>query len=186
MKHFIGAMFMMSCLGYSQIRLYWARQTRVPPIADILTVTDFSCGKKKNVSCKWLGNQWWGKERWPAVEIETVHSNDQDGLTPASKKPVSKLDEQIIPFTSRTTLKPCAPCKPHPTGLKNFVLSSPSEMALDFVIYHGKFALAARTLELGVGACSVLRLSKSMPTCSSLFFFYCYFTTAPLLRCLSS
>lgn len=37
MRHFIGATFLMSCLGYLQIRLYWARQTRVAAIADVMT-----------------------------------------------------------------------------------------------------------------------------------------------------
>ncbi|KAH8026448.1 hypothetical protein HPB51_020558 [Rhipicephalus microplus] len=37
MQNFQGATLMMSCLGYPQMRLYWARGTRVPAIADVLT-----------------------------------------------------------------------------------------------------------------------------------------------------
>lgn len=37
MQNFLGATFMMSCLRYPQMRLYWARGTRVPAIADVLT-----------------------------------------------------------------------------------------------------------------------------------------------------
>lgn len=58
-------------------------------------------------------------------------------------------------------------------------------MVLDFEIYQGKSALYTNMSELGVGACVMLCLSKSMPRGSALFFDK-YITTAPLIWHLSS
>lgn len=185
MKHFIGATFMMSCLGYPQIRLYWARQTRVAAIADVVTRDRFFLLRKniKVVNDLDISDEEKKADRLWRLRpfIEMIRT----ACLQLPRSPSASIDEQIIPFTGRTTLKQYVPGKPHPTGLKNFVLSSPCGMVLDFEIYQGKSALAADRSELGVGACAVLRLSQSMPTGSSLFFDR-YFTSAPLLRHLSS
>ncbi|XP_037514183.1 piggyBac transposable element-derived protein 3 isoform X1 [Rhipicephalus sanguineus] len=185
MKHFIGATFLMSCLGYPQIHLYWARQTRVAAIADVITRDRFFLLRRniKVVNDLHISDAEKKADRLWRLRpfIEMIRT----ACLQLPRSPSASIDERIIPFTGRTTLKQYVPGKPHPTGLKNFVLSSPSGMVLDFEIYRGKSALATNTSELGVGACAVLRLAKSMPRGSALYFDR-FFTAVPLLRHLSS
>lgn len=185
MKHFMGATFLMSCLGYPQIRLYWARQTRVAAIADVMTRDRFFLLRKNIKVVNDLAISDEDKKADRLWRLRPFIDMIRTACLQLPRSPSASIDEQIIPFTGRTTLKQYVPGKPHPTGLKNFVLSSPSGMVLDFEIYQGKSALSTNTSELGVGACAVLRLSKSMPRGSALFFDR-YFTTAPLIRHLSS
>uniref|UniRef100_A0A224YVY7 PiggyBac transposable element-derived protein 3-like n=1 Tax=Rhipicephalus zambeziensis TaxID=60191 RepID=A0A224YVY7_9ACAR len=185
MKHFIGATFLMSCLGYPEIRLYWARQTRVAAIADVITRNRFFLLRRNIKVVNDLDTSNADKKADRLWRLRPFIEMIRTACLQLPRSPSASIDEQIILFTGRTTPKQYVPGKSHPPGLKNFVLSSPSGMVLDFEIYWGKSALATNASELDVGACAVLRLSNSLPRGSSLFFDR-HFTTAPLLRLLSS
>lgn len=74
------------------------------------------------------------------------------------------VDEQMIPFTGQSNLKQYVPNKPNPTGLKNFVLATPSGIVLDLVIYQGKntFSSAPGDDNFGVGGSAVTHLSTTL------------------------
>ena len=60
--------------------------------------------------------------------------------------------------------------KPNSTGLKNFVLASPSGEVLDFEIFQGKNAFPdANASQLSIGGLAVLRLTQTVPPNTSLF-----------------
>lgn len=184
-KNFFGATFMMSCLGYPQIRLYWARQTRVAAIADVLTRDRFFLLRSNIEVVNDLDVTDDEKKTDRLWKLRPFIEMIRSACLKLPRSPSASIDEQIIPFTGKTTLKQYVPGKPHPTGLKNFVLASPRGMVLDFEIYQGKSSSAANTSDLGVGALAVLRLSQSMPAGSALYFDR-FFTTAPLLRRLAN
>ncbi|KAH6926643.1 hypothetical protein HPB50_020842 [Hyalomma asiaticum] len=92
------------------------------------------------------------------------------------------VDKQIIPFTSKCSVKQFVPGKPNPTGLKNFILASPQSLVLDFEIFQGKGSLARN--KHGIGAAVVLKLAVTLPHRSSLYFDR-YFTGVPLLESLA-
>ena len=93
----------------------------------------------------------------------------------------------MISFTGRCPARQYVPRKPNPTGLKNFVLASPTGMVLDFEIYYGEgtfsdFRLDDGSKGQGVGA--VLRLTKDLQAGTNVF---CdrFFTTIPLIDSLA-
>lgn len=96
------------------------------------------------------------------------------------RKPVSySIDEQMIPFTGRSSLRQFVKGKPRPVGLKNFVATISKGLVMDYEIYRGKSTpLADRALGLGPNV--VWRLVQTLPE-RSLIFFDRYFTTIPLL-----
>lgn len=179
MQNFLGATFMMSCLGYPQMRLYWARGTRVPAIADVLTRDRFFTlrGNLKVVNDLDYSEDEKTDRLW---KVRPILNDVQAACRNLPRPPSVCIDEQIIPFTGVTTLKQYVPGKPHPTGLKNFVLASPSGLVLDFDIYQGKSFLKVDN-DLGLGPNVVQFFAKTLPMGTSLFFDR-YFTTLPLIE----
>lgn len=47
------------------------------------------------------------------------------------------IDEQIVPFKGRLSIKPYLKNKPEKCGIKFYVLAGESGMIEDFLIYHG-------------------------------------------------
>ena len=70
------------------------------------------------------------------------------------------IDEQMIPFSGA-----CAPSKPNPEGLKNFVAASQDGLVLDYVVYQGSgsFMSAPPDLKLGMGASVIVHLAQTLP-----------------------
>ncbi|KAJ4434694.1 hypothetical protein ANN_23262 [Periplaneta americana] len=98
------------------------------------------------------------------------------------------IDEQMIPFHGHVRMRQYIKGKPHPVGLKNFVLSTPSGLPLDFMMYEGKgkeiYSEKSTVPEkLDVGGRVVLKLADSLPPGSSIFI-DSYFTSVEILDCL--
>ncbi|XP_037518745.1 piggyBac transposable element-derived protein 3-like isoform X2 [Rhipicephalus sanguineus] len=182
MQNFLGATLMMSCLGYPQMRLYWARGTRVRAIADGLTRDRFFTLRSNLKVVNDLEFKEEDKKNDRLWKVRPILNEVQAGCRKLPRPPYVCIDEQIIPFTGVTTLKQYVPGKPHPTGLKNFVLASPSGLVLDFDIYQGKaFMKVENRPDLGLGPNVVQLFATTLPLGTSLFFDR-YFTTLPLIE----
>lgn len=113
-------------------------------------------------------------------------------LLNAVKKSVQKLppsehnsiDEQIIPFTGRVTVKQFIMNKPNPEEVKVFLRCSTAGMAHDFELYQGKgTGVSEEHKGLGLGGSIVMRLVKDLPTYRNFkCYFDNYFISVPLLQ----
>ena len=56
------------------------------------------------------------------------------------------IDEQMIPFKGKSTLKQYIPSKPHKYGYKVFILCSNKGIIHDFKVYTGKIEPPAENL----------------------------------------
>lgn len=90
------------------------------------------------------------------------------------------IDEQMVPFTGRCSLRQVVRNKPRPVGLKNFVLTTSEGLMLDFDIYQGAKTMFGDS-PLGLGPSVVLHLSKSVPPGSCIYNDR-YFTTVALIE----
>ncbi|KAL3203823.1 hypothetical protein MRX96_041666 [Rhipicephalus microplus] len=171
MQNFLGATLMMNCLGYPQMRLYWARGTRVPAIANVLTRDRFFTLRSNFKVVIDLVFTEQGQKNDRLSKVRPILNEVQAACLKLPRPPSVCIDEQIIPYTGVTTLKQYVPGKLHPTGLKNFVVASPSGLVLDFDIYQGKtFLKIGYSLDLGFRPYVVQVYAKSLPSGTSLFF----------------
>ncbi|KAK9717526.1 Transposase IS4 [Popillia japonica] len=89
------------------------------------------------------------------------------------------VDEQMIAFHGKVRMRPFVRGKPHPVGLKNFVMTTPTPtgIPLDFFIYEGRGRSTESSLvptpeNLNVGGRVVLKLTDSLPIGVSVIIFY--------------
>ncbi|KAH8024808.1 hypothetical protein HPB51_001222 [Rhipicephalus microplus] len=139
------------------MRLYWARGTRVPAIADVLTRDQFFTLRSNFKVVNDLDFTEQDQKNDRLWKVRPILKEVQAACRKLTKPPSVFIDEQIIPFTGVTTIKQYVPGKPHPTSLKNFVIASPSGLVLDFDIYQGKTVLKiSNSPDLGLGPCASL------------------------------
>ena len=173
MNIFIGASILMSCLGYPRIRMYWAKTTRVPAIADRITRNRYFCirANLKVTNDMMVSDEAKKVDRlW---KVRSILQRVREGCLKLPREANVAIDEQIIPFTGVCGIKQFVRGKPNPEGLKNFVLAVPSGLVLDFEIYQGKGTFpetTAKSSGLGVGGFAVLRLCETLPNGSHIFF----------------
>ncbi|KAJ8963472.1 hypothetical protein NQ318_018955 [Aromia moschata] len=96
------------------------------------------------------------------------------------------IDEQIVPFRGRLSIKQYVKGKPTPWGVKIFLLCGRSGIAYDFLIYQGSTTpLSPENLKsFGLGASVVLHLSERIEKEGHLLFYDNYFSSYPLLEIL--
>ncbi|KAH7958108.1 hypothetical protein HPB51_027908 [Rhipicephalus microplus] len=152
------------------MRLYWAPGTRVPAIANVLIRDRFFTLRsnfKVVIDLVFTEQDQKNDRLW---KVRPILNEVQAACRKLPRPPSVCFDEQIIPFTGVTTLKQYVPGKLHPTGLKNFVVDSPSGLVLDFDIYWGKtFHKIGYSLDLGLRPNVVQVFAKSLPSGTSLF-----------------
>ncbi|XP_046392264.1 piggyBac transposable element-derived protein 3-like [Ischnura elegans] len=96
------------------------------------------------------------------------------------------VDEQMVPFKGKLSLKQYMKGKPSPWGIKIFVLCGQSGLCYDFLVYQG----ATTEIEpeylkrFGLGASVVLQLTKRIKTEGHFLYFDNYFSSFHLFEAL--
>ena len=179
-RKFFGVSIMMGTLKYPRIRMYWSKSTGVTSIKNAMKRDRFF---KLRSHVKVVVDDDVPEHTKQEDKLWKVRPLlDRIRQTCISRPRPSHccVDEQMIPFTGRVAVRQFVHGKPNPTGLKNFVLASPSGEVLDFEIFQGGGAFPdANTIQLSIGGLAVLRLTQTVPPNTSLFVDR-YFTSVTL------
>lgn len=164
-EQFIGLCIYMSIYGLPRSRLYWAAKTNVEKIQSVMP-----------------------RNRWEQLK-NSLHFNDNSNIPPREDPNRDKLfkirplvdslkrtfndiplddqhvcvDEQIIPFKGKSSLKQYTPNKPHKWGYKLFALCDSHGILHDFEIYSGKISPVPNLPDLGASSNVVLSLTQIIP-----------------------
>jgi hypothetical protein len=112
--------------------------------------------------------------------LEALRTSFQSAVEPEESHSV---DEMMVPFTGRSSLKQYIKSKPKPWGYKVWVRSGVSGYVYNFEVYQG--ASGDRPAkELSLCADVVIRLCKGLENNNHKVFFDNLFTTIELLKCL--
>ncbi|XP_049799919.1 piggyBac transposable element-derived protein 3-like [Schistocerca nitens] len=142
-----------------EVRMYWKTTNRIPAVADVMS-----------------------RSRWEQLKLG-LHFNDNETIDQADtlykirpfleplvenfrRIPMSEklsVDEQMIPFKGRHTLKNYVKNKPKKWGYKAFVLCDSHGIAHNLEIYSGKVKHDPSLPDLGVNGNVVLRLASVIP-----------------------
>lgn len=161
LEKFIGCCMWMSVIKLPRSRMYWANQTRISQVADVMP-----------------------RDRWESIKA-SLHFNDNTNIPSADDPSRDRLfkirpiidyllpkfqclpqdqtlciDEQMVPFKGKSGLKQYIPKKPHKWGYKIFVLCDTKGIVYNFEIYTGKINPVAGYPDLGASANIVIQLSQ--------------------------
>uniref|UniRef100_A0A096LYE1 PiggyBac transposable element-derived protein domain-containing protein n=1 Tax=Poecilia formosa TaxID=48698 RepID=A0A096LYE1_POEFO len=134
LKTFFGNSIYMGCLGYPNIQMYWASNTRVQIVAESMTRNRFY------------------KLRNSIKIVNDLDVSDDDPLW-RIRPLLTKVRQGCLSLPRTRKLS-------HPTGLKVFVLAAPTGLVLDFVVYQGKTTFQV-TGGNGIGEQAVLHLAET-------------------------
>lgn len=182
-KKLYGMHLMMGCISYPRMRMYWASGIELKPISNAMPRNRFFY-LRNSLHVVDINDPPINRNRlW---KVQPVLDSVKAGLDKIERVPGNySIDEQMIPFTGRTTLKQFVPNKPRPVGLKNFVVTTSSGILLDFEVYQGESTNLPMKKDVGLGPSVVLRLKDTLPPLSVLYFDR-YFTSLQLMEHLAS
>lgn len=179
-KQFIGISILMSCLRYPNVRMYWAKTTKVNAIASVMSRDRFFKIRNNLKVIVDADVPAEVKQNDRFYKIRPVIERIRNGCLSLPRFKEVAVDEQMIPFTGSCKMKQFVRGKPNPEGLKNFVCATPKGLILDFELYQGQNTFLHSNKTLGVGPSAVIRLEETLKEGTHIYIDR-YFTTIPLL-----
>lgn len=181
--NFIGINFLM---GYNRLpswRHYWsgAQDLGVPFVSNCMTRLRFdqilSNLHLYDNTCIPTNN----KDKLIKLKPMINHLNYIFNEVYSGTKELS-VDESMIIFKGRSSIKQYNPMKPIKRGYKLWCLSDQKGYTKKFIVYQGKEEIVDDFKEFGLGERVVLQLTKEEWNKNKLFFFDNYFTSIGLLE----
>lgn len=182
---YLGIHIISGIIKMPSYRMYWAQETRIPAVADVMSRNRFEKLRtmfhiNDNSEMKERNHPDYDKLFKVRPFIDALLSN----FSNVEPEEYNCVDEIMIPFKGRSSLKQYVKNKPHKWGIKTFARAGISGIIYDFEIYVGKGTVKEST-ELGISGDIVTRLSKGIPKNQNFkLFMDNWFTSFHLLRTL--
>lgn len=184
LQQFVGMALYMSIIQLPNTRDYWSPSLGHPKVSEIMSLNRWEELKRFihfNDNSTFIPRGQPGHDQLhkirPLLDLLRARMNE----VPREEKLC--IDEQIVPFKGRSTIKQYNPKKPHRWGYKVFVLSGVSGFCYDFEVFTGASDNVCVANEPNLGASSnvVIRLARTIPRhVGHQLFFDNWFTSIPL------
>ncbi|XP_070691520.1 piggyBac transposable element-derived protein 3-like [Pempheris klunzingeri] len=185
LEQFIGTLVYMSIVHVPRSRMYWSSECRVVQVADVMS-----------------------RDRWGEIK-KFIHFNDNSSMAANSDDKLFKIrpivdsllqkfqvlpqdqmlcvDEQMVPFKGRSSLKQYIPKKPHKWGYKIFVLCDTKGLVHSFDIFTGKIDPVPGEPDIGASGNIVLKLAQVIHgAINHLLYFDNWFSSLDLFAALAN
>lgn len=189
-KMFFGCCLLIGIYNLPRIRMFWQRDSRVPIVSDSLSRARFFQlrTKLKLVDDNAVSKEAVSNDRF--WKVRPMLDRIQRACLQNERTEQVSIDEQMIPFHGKVLMRQYVRGKPQPVGLKNFVMTTPGGIPLDFSMYEGKgrsteSCLIINPEKLDIGGRVVLKLADTLPIGVSVFVDR-FFTSEVLLDTLLS
>ncbi|CAL4128409.1 unnamed protein product, partial [Meganyctiphanes norvegica] len=177
----IGIHIEMGTVTYPQLRLYWGQTRRYDLIADAMTFNRFSNLRNNLHMVNNLDHDVNSTDKF--WKVRPIMDKFLEVISKENVKPILCVNEQMIPFRGKLTLKQFVRGKPIPWGIKLFFLCSEGGMPYNFMAYQGKSNIIPEEYkDLGLGGAIVMSLVKGRVEKESNYnLFIDNFFTSPIL-----
>jgi hypothetical protein len=188
LKVFFACSILIGIYNLPRIRMYWQQSTRVPIICENISRNQYFAlrTRLKIVDDNAVSKKARENDRF--WKIRPMIDRIQRACLQNERTNEISVDEQMIPFHGKVRMRQFVQGKPHPVGLKNFVMTTSKGIPLDLQMYEGKgksteSCLVLTPEKLDVGGRVALRLADTLPVGVSLFTDR-FFTSIPLIETL--
>ncbi|XP_043486380.1 piggyBac transposable element-derived protein 3-like [Polistes fuscatus] len=162
-EQFFGCCFLMSIYGLPRTEMYWNSKTRVSAVADTMSRTRWRDIKSKIHFSKNLQANTTNNAE-VTDKLQKIRPILDKLVKNFNRIPMSEhvcVDEQIIPFKGRHSLKNYMPKKPKKWGYKAFLLCDSTGLIYNFEIYTGKVIHDPELPNVGSSGNVVLTFGKN-------------------------
>lgn len=164
MEQFVGIHVITGIVHMPSYRDFWRKETRYPPVADIMSRNRFDKLRTYmhvNDNTKMLQRNSPGYDKLFKIRpmVDILRRNFQS----IEPEEYQSVDELMIPYKGRNTLKQYIKSKPHRWGIKVFAIAGSSGILYDFSIYVGKDTVTEKVEGLGVSGSVVMQLLDYLP-----------------------
>ncbi|XP_068084847.1 piggyBac transposable element-derived protein 2-like [Anabrus simplex] len=163
-EQYLGIHIMAGIVKMPSYRMYWAEKTRYPLIADVMSRNRFDKLRSyfhvnDNSRMKARTDPDYDK----LFKVRPFVDKIRENFGKIEPEEHNVVDELIIPFKGRSSLKQYIKNKPHRWGIKVFARAGSSGIINDFEIYRGKGTLQNSDSNLGISGDIVIRLCEGLP-----------------------
>ena len=167
METFLAMVMYMSIIKLPGTRMYRNKRFGIPKVSELMTVNRFEEIKRflhLNDNTKYVEKGQPGHDKLHKVRPLIDALNCQLAKIPVEEN--VSVDEQIVPFKGRHSLKQYNPRKPHKWGYKVFVMSGVSAFSYNFEVSTGAGDNVCLPNEPDIGSSSnvVVRLARRLPS----------------------
>ena len=159
LEQFIGILLLLSVVKMPATRDYWERFLQYDHIASIMSIRRFE-RIKRFLHCN--DNEKMDKD-FPdkLFKIRPLIDTLKERFHLIAPTELLCIDEQMVPFKGRSTLKQYNPQKPKKWGYKFYVLTNPDGLIYDFVVHTGTIDVCPGQPDLQASGNIVMQLQGS-------------------------
>ncbi|KAM4588720.1 piggyBac transposable element-derived protein 3-like [Odontesthes bonariensis] len=184
-KTFLGINMVMSYVRYPRSRMYWSSETglRLELIVNAMPVNRF----EQILSYMHFVDNYSldpaNADRFVKIRpvLDALKETFRSALDPEE---FQSVDEMMIPYKGRLSIKQYVPKKPKPWGIKVWVRAGSSGYMYNFEPYQGSAGGRGEISQLGMAGDVVMRLCEDIQDKNHKVFFDNFFCTIPLLQAL--
>ncbi|KAG9262590.1 piggyBac transposable element-derived protein 3-like, partial [Astyanax mexicanus] len=184
-KTFLGINMVMSYVRYPRSRMYWSSETglRLELIADAMPVNRFEQILRYMHFVDNYSLDPKNADRFVKIRpvLDALKETFQSALDPEE---FQSVDEMMIPYKGRLSIKQYVPKKPKPWGIKVWVRAGSSGYMYNFEPYQGPAGGRGEISQQGMAGDVVMRLCQDIQDKNHKVFFDNFFCTIPLLQAL--
>ncbi|CAH2002562.1 unnamed protein product [Acanthoscelides obtectus] len=180
LEQFIGVCFYMSLITVPGTRRYWSSACRVSQVADVMPLRRWEQIKK---FLHFADNSTLPVEPPDRLfKIRKLVESIRKNLRLIPMEQHLSVDEQIIPFKGRSSLKQYNPKKPKKWGYKIFCLAGASGIVYDFEFYCGATNQPENLPDISASSNIVIRLAENIPKHQNFLLFFDNWFCSPELQ----
>ncbi|XP_022182789.1 piggyBac transposable element-derived protein 3-like [Myzus persicae] len=185
MKVFVGIHLMMGVLNLPRVRMYWQKEFRIDIIANNMTRNRFF---ELRTHFHVMNNEEIPQTNTDKfIKVRPLYNHMKNRFYQLPIEQNISIDEQMVPFKGKLAPKQYMRGKPHPWGIKFFLMCGSSGTVYDFIMFQGSSTELDPVVQnlFGQGGAVVMQFIERLERNRHYVYFDNYFTSYNLLSVLA-